>query len=80
MLALPPAEITLGRILSAIDGPLALVETGRGKRTSRNSVDEGLQEVWKEVEVAIAAVLEGVTVEEMCRRVQGKDGAQDFCI
>jgi DNA-binding IscR family transcriptional regulator len=33
-------------------------------------VDAGLNEVWKEVALAIGAVLDGVTVDQMCRRVQ----------
>ncbi|HEY3452732.1 MAG TPA: Rrf2 family transcriptional regulator [Myxococcales bacterium] len=65
-LARPAAEITLGMIRSAIDGPLTLVEAGRRK----GAVDEGLGTVWKEVALALNAVLDGVTVEEMCRRIQ----------
>ncbi|MGC4113757.1 MAG: Rrf2 family transcriptional regulator [Myxococcales bacterium] len=65
-LALAPKDITLGKIRTAIDGPLALIEVGRKK----TAIDEGLSQVWKEVALAIGAVLDGVTVEEMCRRAQ----------
>ena len=64
-LASAPGEITLGKIRSAIDGPLTLVEPGRKK----TAVDAGLGDVWKEVALALATVLDGVTVEDMCRRV-----------
>lgn len=65
-LALPAKDVTLGRIRAAIDGPLRLVDAGRGK----NAVDEGLREVWKEVALAVGAVLDAVTVEDMCRRAK----------
>ena len=78
-LALPASKITLGRIRAAVDGPLVLVEAGH-RRNGRSAVDCGLQQVWKEVEQAIAAVLDGVTVEETCRRIQGPEGVSDFSI
>ena len=79
-LAQPPSAITLGMIRAAIDGPLALAEPAHGKRASRGPLDTGLREVWKEVEQAVGAVLDAVTVEELCRRVQGPDAAHDFSI
>lgn len=78
-LARPPAEITLGQVVAAVDGPLALVEP-RPAKGSRSALELGLLSVWKEVEVTIGAALDGVTVEDMCRRVAGHEGAHDFSI
>jgi Rrf2 family protein len=75
-LARPPRAITLGQIRAAVDGPLALVARRRGG----DPVDAGLRSVWKEVEQAMGAVMDAVTVEEMCRRVEVSTSVPDFSI
>ena len=79
LLARAANEITLGQIRSAIDGPLALVPASPRRRAA-DPVEAGLQSVWKEVEHAIGAVLDGISVEEMCRRAEQSASVLDFSI
>jgi Rrf2 family protein len=79
VLARSPDAITLGQIRAAIDGPLVLVEAPTRSRATGPS-EQAMQTVWKEVERAIGAVLDGVTVEEMCRRVRASIDGPDFSI
>ena len=78
-LARPAGAITLGQVVAAVDGPLTLVEAPSRRRQS-DPLELGLRAVWKEVELAIGAVLDGVTVEEMCRRASVSSDTPDFSI
>ncbi|MBI5549634.1 MAG: Rrf2 family transcriptional regulator [Deltaproteobacteria bacterium] len=78
-LARPPGQITLGQIRAAMDGPLSLVEPP-SRRQAAAPLHAGLQPMWKEVEMAIGTVLDGVTVEDMCRRVEVNSAMPDFSI
>ena len=77
-LARAPATITLGQIRTALDGPLALVEPAP-RRRSDDPVEAAIRETWHQADVDIGAVLEGVSLESIQRRVLASQ-SPDFSI
>jgi len=66
-LALPPAEIAVGDVVTALEGPLSLVgcvpdEGGCGRAASCAS-----RVVWRRLDSAINGALDGITLEELTR-------------
>jgi Rrf2 family protein len=61
-LARPPREVTLGQIIRVVDGPLAPIPC-----VSEESC--GTRMVMKEVRDAIAKILDGTTLADVCERV-----------
>ena len=76
-LAREPADITIGSIITTMEGPIALVDcllTGAGDKNqvcnrANHCVTRG---VWEKVCDSISDVLEHITLEDLCR-----DGSQD---
>ena len=87
-LRLPPERITLAEVIRSIEGPLAPIrcvsERFYQKCSCPNEEQCGIRSVMKEVRDAIAAVLEAVTVAELCdraRRLQPQPTkAEDYAI
>ncbi len=77
-LARAPAAITLGQVRTALDGPLTLVEPAP-RRRSDDPVEAGIRETWHQAEIDIGAVLEGVSLEAIQRRVLASQ-SPDFSI
>ncbi len=77
-LARPAREITLGAIREAVDGPLSLA--ARSGAGSVGPEEAALHSTWAEVERAIGAILDGVTLEALYRRAEVHRGAPDFAI
>ena len=69
-LARPPAEITLGAILRAVDGPVepisCLAEAPR-EPCARETVC-ALRDVWGDVHRAVAAIVDRTTLQDVCDR------------
>ena len=69
-LAKPPAEITLGAILRAVDGPVepisCLSEAPR-EPCAREAVC-ALRDVWSDVHRAVAAIVDHTTLQDVCDR------------
>jgi Rrf2 family transcriptional regulator, cysteine metabolism repressor len=69
-LAKPPAEITLGQILRAVDGPVepiyCLTETP-GDRCAWEAACV-LRDVWSDVHRAVADVVDRTTLQDVCQR------------
>jgi Rrf2 family protein len=67
MLARPPAEIRLGEIVTAMDGPTPSLAcaSDRGCRVSPGCV---LFDVWKELESASRQVVDSVTLADLLAR------------
>ena len=63
----PPAEITIGEVLRAIEGKLTTLEVG-GKGPRREGYD--LTELWQEVSEAVSAVIDRTTFADLCRRAE----------
>ena len=83
-LAKPPAEITLGAILRAVDGPVepisCLAEAPR-KPCPREAVC-ALRGVWSDIHRAVAAIVDHTTLQDICDPSQavaaGPDDQQIF--
>jgi Rrf2 family protein len=83
-LAKPPAEITLGAILQAVDGPVepisCLAEAPR-KPCPREAVC-ALRGVWSDIHRAVAAIVDHTTLQDICDPSQavaaGPDDQQLF--
>lgn len=73
-LALPPEKITLAAVIRHVEGALAPVscvsERFYGKCSCPDEARCGIRSVMKEVRDAIAAILDRVTVAELCERVR----------
>jgi Rrf2 family transcriptional regulator, cysteine metabolism repressor len=69
-LAKPPAEITLGAILRAVDGPVepisCLADAPR-EPCAREAVC-ALRDVWSDVHRAVAAIVDRTTLQDVCDR------------
>ena len=61
-LARPAAEITLGSVMRAVDGPLAEVRGLRPDQTSYTGVAQHLPEVWVAVRASLRRVLDETTL------------------
>lgn len=64
-LAVPPAQVTIGMILRAVDGPLAEVRGLRPHETHYVGAAEHLPTIWVAVRAALRDVLDTTTVEQV---------------
>jgi Rrf2 family protein len=64
-LARPAADITLGAIFRAVDGPLAEVRGLRPDQTSYTGVAEHLPQVWVAVRASLRRVLDETTLQQV---------------
>ncbi len=72
-LSRPPSQITVGEILRALDGPIALLPcvSQTAYRRCDECVDElacGIRHVMKDVRDATASILDGTTLEDLVER------------
>jgi Rrf2 family protein len=65
LLSRPAAQISLGEIFRAVDGPLAEVRGLRPHETSYEGVAEHLPVVWVAVRASLRRVLDGTSLEEL---------------
>lgn len=77
-LKLPPEQITLGKVIRLIEGPLAPVSCVSEKFYERCTCPSeekcGIRSIMKEVRDAIARILDGVSLAELCARVRQLQG------
>jgi Rrf2 family protein len=71
-LAKEPSQITVGDIIKIMEGPIALVDcllpsTGTNEYCSRTSICV-TRDVWEKVRVSINAVLDSITLADLCRK------------
>lgn len=75
-----PDKISLATVIRHIEGPLAPVrcvsENYYSKCSCPNEEKCGIRSIMKEVREAIVAILDKVTVEELCERVKHLQGVQ----
>jgi Rrf2 family protein len=64
-LARPAAEITLGMVIRAVDGPLAEIRGLRAHETNYSGVAEHLPQVWVAVRAALRSVLDETTLAQV---------------
>ncbi|MBT9273224.1 Rrf2 family transcriptional regulator [Phycicoccus sp. MAQZ13P-2] len=65
VLARPAAEISLGDVFRAVDGPLAEVRGLRPQDTAYEGVAEHLPAVWVAVRSSLSEVLDGTSLQEL---------------
>ena len=64
-LARPPAEISLGAVLRAVDGPLAEVRGLRPDETTYTGVAQHLPDVWVAVRASLRRVLDETSLQQV---------------
>jgi Rrf2 family protein len=64
-LARPASEITVGEVVRAVDGPLAVVRGERPEQTQYAGPAEHLGTLWVALRAAVRAVLDEVTLSEL---------------
>ena len=64
-LARPATEISVGEVVRAVDGPLAVVRGERPERAEYDGAAEHLQELWIALRSALRIVLDEVTLAEL---------------
>jgi Rrf2 family protein len=79
-LAREAGRITAGDVWRAVEGPF--LPGGRPARRAPSSDPSArtLRQLWGEVERAVAAVVDGTTLEELARRAHEAAQVQDFAI
>ena len=75
-LALPPAEITVARVIRALEGPLASVRGVRPHELAVVGIEEPFVSLWVAVRVALRSVLDRVTVADLAAGRLPKDVAR----
>ena len=78
-LALPPAEVTIGQIITAVEGPIALVDCllTNAKAEGQSCVRAGhcvTRQVWAEVRDSINSVLNNISLADLIQRHQSRIG------
>jgi len=73
-LAKPPAQVTLGEIIRAVDGPIESIYClGQPPRQEcAYETDCVLREVWGEVGQAVSAIVDRTTLQDICERIRSK--------
>ena len=64
-LSRPAAQISLGEIFRAVDGPLAEVRGLRPHETSYDGVAQHLPDVWVAVRAGLRRVLDGTSLDQL---------------
>jgi Rrf2 family transcriptional regulator, cysteine metabolism repressor len=79
VLCRPPAAITVYEIVSALEGPLSMVDCVDQMKGCKNSGKCAARFVWCELAVAIKGVLEGITLQDLLDK-EKKSGSNDYSI
>jgi Rrf2 family protein len=75
-LSRPPQDISVGAVLSAMEG--SLERSGAGQRAGRRSASDharDLEDLWSEISAAVAGVVDRVSFADLCRRVEQRQSA-----
>jgi Rrf2 family protein len=78
-----PSRIRASDVIRAVEGPDALAARPAPRRAPAGSsagAARALHQLWMEAERALEAELDGVTLEDLARRVQESSGIPDFSI
>ena len=73
-LAKPPNRISLGEVIREVGGPLLPMASSAASQESAFTV------IWKEVEGAMAKVLDGITFEDICDKEKDMRGTIGYQI
>jgi Rrf2 family protein len=67
VLTRPPAEISIGQVLRAVDGPLAAVRGLRPEDAMYEGTASHLQQLWVAVRAAVRSVVDEVSLADLLR-------------
>jgi Rrf2 family protein len=70
MLAKPPSQITMGQVMSALEGYVPLMECLPNPDSCKLSPGCALREVWQKIDAMTQQVLSSTTIEELAQRHQ----------
>ena len=79
----PASRIRASEVIRAVEGPEALLARPAVRRAATGAAAgsaRALHQMWTEAERAIEAKLDGVTLEDLARRVQESSSVPDFNI
>lgn len=75
-LSRPPDQITVGALLRAVEGPSAAADgPQRGGRGAAPDDSAALGELWREIDAAVAAVVDRTSLEDLRRRADERRSA-----
>jgi Rrf2 family protein len=74
-LARSPAQITLGEILRAVDGPIEPIYclTQPPRQECAYETDCVLRDVWADVNRAVSTIVDNTTLQDLCDRMRTKN-------
>lgn len=72
-LAKPPARITLGDILRAVDRSIEAIYCVERPQECAHGTDCVLRDVWSEVGRAVSAIVDHTTLQDLCDRVRQRE-------
>ncbi len=73
-LAKPPSEVCLKDLVEILEGSINLVDCLGDPKACNRSPTCVTRDIWNEVSVAICKIFQSVTLEDMVRRRQEKEG------
>lgn len=79
-LAAPPAEVTVGDVVRALEGSILAVDCGASTNPCPAEGDCVLHEMWQEVRAAVDAVMERTTIAELAARESARKGVTMYHI
>ncbi len=68
MLAKDPAEITVLDVVTALEGPVSIVECLSGEDACGLQVECATRDVWRKVEDGIKEIMRGITLADLVRK------------
>ena len=74
----PPSEIRISDVMEAIEGPITPSNraSGNDDRYHPHEIETGediLKPIWEEARTAVTAVLNSITIQDLCERKKEKD-------
>lgn len=72
VLAVPPEEVTLARVIQVLEGSVAPVECVDDPGMCGRSGRCAARDVWRDIKAAVTGVLESVTLKDMVERQRAK--------
>ena len=76
-LARPPAEITAGEMIEALEGPIGLTECTVHPGECAQESSCGVREPWQRINAVVRAALTGVTLADLAQPPRGSCEATD---
>ncbi|MBI4494312.1 MAG: Rrf2 family transcriptional regulator [Chloroflexi bacterium] len=79
-LARPPSQITLGEVISILEGPLAALDCVEDADSCQAASTCGMRDVWLEVSQATQRILDGLTIDDLALRQKAREAREMYYI